>query len=106
VPHNSLVICAKELFKPSKDLASLRVSIEKKILSWGFVFLWEMSQVSKDLDFTLVSNKNVSEILPSSGLGPGPDVVAKKHLKLLHLWRHSQKVQNQTYSFIADLMTH
>ena len=65
-----------------------------------------MLQVSYDLDFTLVSNKNLSEILPSSGLGPGPDEVGEKHLKLLHLWRHSQKVQNQKFSFIADLMTH
>ena len=77
VPHNSPVICAKELFKPSEDLASLQVSIEKKILSWGYVFLCAMSQVSKDLDFTVVFNKNLSEILPSSGLGPGPDEVGK-----------------------------
>ena len=65
-----------------------------------------MSQVSKDLDFTLVSDKNLSEILPSSGLGPGPDELGKKHLKLLHLWRHSQEVQNQKFFFIADLRTH
>jgi len=106
VPHNSPVICAKELFKPLKDLASLGVSTEKKILMVGFNFLWVMPQVSKDLHFTQVSNKNLSEILPPSGLGPGADEVGKKHQKLLHLWRHSQKVQNQKFSFIANLMTH
>ena len=49
------------------------------------------SQVSKDSDFNLVSNKNLSEILQFSGVGLGPDDVG---LKLLHLWRHSQKIQN------------
>jgi len=29
-------------------------------------------EVSKDSDFSLVSNKNFSKILPSNGLGPGP----------------------------------
>ena len=30
--------CAKELFKPSKDLASLRIYNEKNFLDFGFVF--------------------------------------------------------------------
>jgi len=37
------------------------------------------------LDFSLVPNKNLSKILPSSGLGPWPDEVGQKGLKLLHL---------------------
>jgi len=51
------------------------------------------SKVSKDLDFSLVCNKNLSEILPSSSLSPGPDEVSQKSLKLFHLWRHSQKIR-------------
>jgi len=43
------------------------------------------SKVSKDSDFYLVSNKNLSKILPSSGLGLGSDEVDQKGLKLLHL---------------------
>jgi len=42
-------------------------------------------KLSKDLDFSLVSNKNLSEKLPSSSLGPGPDEVGQKDLKQLHL---------------------
>ena len=34
-------------------------------------------------------------MLPSRGLGLGPDEVGQKGLKLLHLWRHSQTTQNQ-----------
>jgi len=36
-------------------------------------------------DFSLVSNKNLSEILPSIGLGLGSDEVGQKDLKQLHL---------------------
>jgi len=50
------------------------------------------SKVSKYLDFSLVSNKNWSEILPSSGLGPGLDEVGQSGLKIRHLWHHSQKI--------------
>jgi len=40
---------------------------------------------SKDLDFSLVYNKNFSEILPSCGWGPGPDNLGQKCLNLPHL---------------------
>ena len=43
--------------------------------------------------------KALSEILPSSGLGLGPDEVGQKGLKLLHLWNHSQKIQNHNIFF-------
>jgi len=39
--HSSLADCAKELFKPSKDSASLQVCNEKKIFGFGFHFFWE-----------------------------------------------------------------
>jgi len=63
------------------------------------------SKVSKELDFNLVSNKNLSEILPSSSLGLGPDEVGQKGLKQLYLWHHSQKKRNPKFFFIADAKT-
>ena len=36
--HNLLADCARELSKPSKDLAGLLVRTEKKFLVLGFVF--------------------------------------------------------------------
>ena len=49
----------------------------------------------------------MSEILPSSSLGPGPVEVSQKDLKPFHSWRHSQKIQNpeQKIFFIADQKT-
>jgi len=43
------------------------------------------------LDCSLVSDKNFSEILPPNGWRPGPGKVVQGGLKVLHLWRHSQK---------------
>jgi len=57
------------------------------------------------LDFSLVFDKNLTEILLSSSLGLRPDEVGQKGLKLLYLWRHSQKIQNPQFFFIADLKT-
>jgi len=45
------------------------------------------------LDYNLVSSKNFSEILPHNGLRPGPDKVGQGGLKVLHLWRLSQKTR-------------
>ena len=50
-------------------------------------------KVSKDSDCSLVSNKIFSEIQPSNGLRPGPGEVGQGGLKMLHLWRHSQKIR-------------
>jgi len=44
------------------------------------------SKVSKESDYSLVCNKNFSEILPSNGLGSGPGKVGQGGLKVLHLW--------------------
>jgi len=49
---------------------------------------------SKDLDSSLVSNENFSEILWLSGWALGPATWAKMAQKLFHLWRHSQKIHN------------
>jgi len=42
-------------------------------------------KVLKDSDFRLVSNKNLSDILPSSGLGLEPDEVDQNDLKQIPL---------------------
>jgi len=50
----------------------------------------------------------LSEILPSNSLGPGPDEVGLKGLKLLHLRHHSQQIQDskpKKHFFIADSKT-
>jgi len=50
----------------------------------------------------------LSEILPSSSLGLGPDELGQKGLKLLDLRCHSQKIQNpkpKNFVFIADSKT-
>jgi len=39
--HNSPGDCGRELFKPSKDPASLQVCNEKKFSVWGFGFFCE-----------------------------------------------------------------
>jgi len=52
------------------------------------------SKVSKDSDCSLVSRKNFSKILPPNGWRPGPGKVGQGGLKVLHLWRHSQKTRN------------
>jgi len=50
------------------------------------------SKVLKDLDCSLLFNKNFSKVLPSNGLGPGPGEMGQCGLKVFHLWRHSQKM--------------
>jgi len=42
------------------------------------------------LDYSLVSSKNFSEILPPNGWRPGPGKLGQGGLNVLHLWRHSQ----------------
>jgi len=49
---------------------------------------------SKDSDSSLVSNENFSEILWPSSWALGQATRAKMTPKLLHLWRHSQKICN------------
>jgi len=65
------------------------------------------SKVLKDSDCSLVSNKNFCEILPSNGLGSGPREVGQGGVKVLYLWRHSQKIStpNQKCFFIANYKT-
>ena len=66
------------------------------------LWTWDPSKsptVSKDSDFSLVSNKNISKILPSGGLGPGPGEVGQNSLKVLHLWRHWQNLKPKTKNF-------
>jgi len=57
-------------------------------------------KVSKDSDFSLVSNKNLSKILPSRGFGLGPDEVG--HKGSLNK-KPETKIKN--FFFIADMKT-
>jgi len=64
----------------------------------------------KDSDFSLVSNGNLSEMLPSSSWGLGQVTWAKLAKNLPHLWRHSLSQKNWNPSpkklfFIADSET-
>jgi len=43
------------------------------------------------LDCSLVSSKIFSETLPPNGWHPGPGKVGQGGLKVLYLWRHSEK---------------
>jgi len=43
------------------------------------------------LDYSLVSDKNFSEILPSNGWRSRPGKVGQSSPKVLYLWRHYQK---------------
>jgi len=55
--------------------------------SWFQLYpkLQQVIESLKDLDFSIVSTKNISDLLSLSGLGPGPDQVCQIGLKLLHL---------------------
>jgi len=55
------------------------------------------------LECSLVSNKNLSEILPCSGLGTGPDKVDQKGLKVL--MTSLTKKQKTKNFFIANSKT-
>ena len=50
---------------------------------------------SRDLDSSLVSNENFSEMLPFSSWAPGQVTWAKIAKNQPHLWRHSQKTATQ-----------
>jgi len=54
------------------------------------------------LDCSLVSSKNFSEILPPNGWRPGPGKVGQGGLKVLHLWRHSQKTHTPRQKIIFE----
>jgi len=46
--HSSSADCARELYKPSKDLANLRVFNEKQIFGFGFrVFVSDVVTIGK-----------------------------------------------------------
>ena len=54
----------------------------------------EVDQRPKRLGLSLVSNENFSEIVWPSGWVLGQATWAKMGQKLIHLWRHSQKIRN------------
>jgi len=59
---------------------------------------------SKDVDSSLVSNENISKILPSSGLTQVRYQQSNMAKNLPYLWRHSQKKWNpKQFFFIIGL---
>jgi len=60
---------------------------------------------SKDLDSSLVSNENFSEILWPSGWDPGQVTWAKMAQNLLHLWCHSQKIYKPQLKIFSRVQT-
>jgi len=57
---------------------------------------------SKAQNSSLVSNENFSEALWPSGWAIGQETWAKMTPKLLHLWRHSQKIRNPNQKFFSS----
>jgi len=49
---------------------------------------------SKDSDSSLLSNENLSKILPSRGWALGQVILAKMAKNLPYLWYHSQRTWN------------
>jgi len=60
---------------------------------------------SKDWDSSLASNKDFSETLWPSSWVLGQATWAKKAQKLLHLWRHSQKIRNRQPKNVFQVQT-
>ena len=88
-----------EFFEPLINFLAFLVqklwSKINKLINY-LIYFWtrnpsRSSKVSKDLDCSIVSSKNFSEILPPNDWRPGPGKVGQSGLKFLHLWRHSQK---------------
>jgi len=65
----------------------------------------QVIQVSKNSDFSLVSNKNFSKILPSNGLGQGQGKVGQGGQKVLHFWHHSQRIRTPQPNNFFSLQT-
>ena len=57
---------------------------------------------SKDSDSSLVSNENFSETLWPSGWALDQATLASMNPKLLHLWRHSQKIDTPNQKFFSS----
>jgi len=86
-------------FKPLIDF--LRFQVQNLWLFSGHIFstrsIRKANKGSKQLDSNLVSNKNLSEILPFCSWGQAQVTWAKMAKNLSHLWRHPQKTQNQNF---------
>jgi len=57
---------------------------------------------SQDSDFSLVSNKNLNKIFPSSGLGSGPGRQAKKALHYPTYDITHKKMKAKKFFFTAN----
>jgi len=95
---NFLAFLVQKLWSKTNNLSNyLIIKLVKNFFNSDHNFLtWNpsrASKVSKDSDCSLVSSKNFSKILPSNDWCPGPGEVGQGGLKVLHLWRHSQKTR-------------
>jgi len=59
-------------------------------------------KVSKDSDSSQISNENFSETLWPNGWAIGQATWAKMTLKLLHVWRQSQKIRTTNKKFFSS----
>ena len=89
--------------QPLGQSVSLKFSLETRLESKTFDPLIDFLAFLVFLDYSLVSNKNFSEILPSKGWRPESGKVGQGGLRVLHLWHYSQKMRNpQAKNFLSS----
>jgi len=86
---NFLVFLVQKLWSKTNKLFNYLIS---QIFLLTYIITFEPETPAGHPKYQkLVSSKNFSEILPPNGWRPGPGKVGQGRLKVLHLWRHSQK---------------
>jgi len=101
-PHLTLWLFIDPLDGPIDPWGSISTTLRTTALDHN---VWTLipnrsSKVSKDMDCSLVSNKNISEILPSNGLGLGE--VGQGGLKALHLMSLIKNLHAPTKKFFSS----
>ena len=61
--------------------------------------------VSKDVDFGLISEKNLSQNNGSMGWGPGSGEGGQKNAKITHFWRSTQITPNRKRKIFFSILT-
>jgi len=80
--------------EPSKPKAIRLYTHLNHLLFQVITFELEPPQVIQSIKRLVFSKTKLREVLPSSGLGLGPDEVGQKGQNYSTLWCHSQKFQN------------
>ena len=101
-----VMCCAKKCCTELKKLKAVRlynhlIYLQFYIITCELENRSKSSKVSIDSDFSLVSTKKLSEILPSSGLSLGPDEVGQKdqNCSTYDVTHKNSKTQNQNNFF-------